>query len=204
MTTTTELTDKDLARYYRNEPTATQEVVKMFLKECGDEVKGKGNPTDSIVYGTHALNAYMPSWLDRETKDWDILIKEDPEKAAKELERLLDKRYRGDFFSVTPAKHPGTFKIRSRVTGDEVADLTLNERTDEYNRIRGIAYVPLSVIEEDAKRILEDPDYGFRHKKDRDTLQRIKLYRLYKKRTNKRNEKEKRTKNSAILSPHDK
>ena len=128
-----------------------------------------------IVHGGRAINAQLPDWLDKATEDWDVLS-QTPEKTAEELEKLLDKRYGGDFFKVIPAKHEGTFRIVNNVTLKGVADISLLEKKIDYVTEDGINY---ATLEHHAKRIkvtLADPTKKFRWKKDRETLQRIRIY----------------------------
>jgi hypothetical protein len=166
-----DLTIKELARYYRNEPVATNKAIMQFLRD---------SRPDTIVFGARAVNARLPEWLERETQDWDILSRKDAKDMAVRLEKVLDKRYGGDFFIVDPAKHEGTFKVRSRVTRLGVADISPREGRVDFDVIKGINYTSLEFQEKEAKRILEDPEFTYRHGKDRDTLQRIQVFRSTK------------------------
>jgi len=157
-----------LAKYYRKEPEATNKAILKFLRD---------SYPDTIVYGARAINAHLPTWLEKETKDWDILTTEDAEKTAGVLEKKLDKRYGGDFFIVEPAQHSGTFRIKSRVTGQVVADVTIKDQTVNFTTIGGVNYTTLEYQEGVAKEILGDPTQKFRHAKDQDTLRRIRVYK---------------------------
>ena len=173
-----DLTIKQLENYYRKEPAETNRAILAFLRDTHPE---------TVVYGTRAINTQLPKWLQRETDDWDIMtIKDNAEGLAKRLEQLLDKRYGGDYFVVTPAKHEGTFKIRSRVTGQGVADITLKDREVQLKVIKGISYSTLDFQEAEARKILDDPEFAFRHKKDQDTIQRITIAKQEKKRRKRR------------------
>ena len=181
--TNIEIPEKQLESYYRKGSVATDKAILQFLK---DSRKDDKNP-QMVVFGAQALNAYLPKWLDRATKDWDIFITEgDARIQAEKLEKKLDKRYGGDFFSVEPAIHESTFRVRSRVTGDVVADISLKDKTVAFNRIRGVDYAALEYLESEAERLLADPEKVFRRNKDKDTLQRIKIQRIAKKRAQKR------------------
>jgi hypothetical protein len=135
-----------------------------------------------IVYGSKAINAHLPDWLDKETGDWDIFSPADPKVLASKLEAKLDRHYGGNFFRVEPAIHPGTFRIKSNVTGQVVADVSLKDRTVSFKRIAGINYASLDWLEKEAKETLADPDDKFRWHKDRDTLQRIQVFKKAKRR----------------------
>ena len=172
-------TDSELEGYYHKEPKATEKAIMAFLRDSR-------NP-HMIVYGTKAVNAHLPAWLDKETGDWDIYSKADPKELVSKLEKKLDKRYGGDFFRVDPAIHVGTFRVRSKVTGNVVADVSLKDKTVDFVRIAGINYASLKWLEEDAKRLLTNPDAEFRRHKDTDVLQRIQvLKRVRKKRSSRR------------------
>lgn len=161
--------NKELEGYYRKEPKATERAIMSFLRDSR-------NP-QMIVYGAKAVNAHLPDWLDKETGDWDIFSPADPKELAGKLEEKLDKRYGGNFFRVEPAIHPGTFRVKSNVTGQVVADVSLKDRTVSFTRIAGINYASLDWLEKEAKETLADPDDKFRWHKDRDTLQRIEVFK---------------------------
>jgi len=161
--------------YYRKGETPEKQVIISFLKD-----------SPLIVHGGKATNAQLPAWLERATRDWDIFVPDKAEEYAMELEQKLDKRYGGDYFAVESAKHPGTFRVRSRVTGQVVADITLPDKMIAFREIQGINYATLGYHEAKIKESLADPDQAFRAKKDIDTLQRIRVYKLTKKRRPKR------------------
>jgi len=169
---------EELENYYRKEPIATEKAILAFLRDSR-------NP-EMVVFGSQALNAHFPPWLDKETKDWDIVAgvatEEGSGKLARRLERKLDRRYGGDFFKVEPAIHPGTFRIRSKVTGVVVADVSLKDREIKFRRIQGVNYATLDWLEDEAERLIADPDAKFRRSKDMDNLQRIRVYKRLKKR----------------------
>ena len=167
--------EKELENYYRREPEALKKAVMSFLRDSH-------NP-QTIVFGSQALNAHFPDWLDKDTKDWDIVASTtDPKTLAEKLERMLDRQYGGDFFGVEPAIHEGTFRIRSKVTGVVVADVSLKDREIKFKQIKGINYASLDWLEGEAERLIARPDAEFRRAKDKDNLQRIKVYKRYKKR----------------------
>lgn len=161
--------DSALEGYYRKEPETTERAILAFLRDSRDAQK--------IVYGTKAINAHFPAWLDRETSDWDIFTTADAKKQAGALEKKLDKQYGGDFFSVEPAIHPGTFRVRSYVTGNVVADVSLKDKTVTFQEMEGINYASMDWLEEQAKNMVTNPETEFRRAKDRDTLQRIRIFR---------------------------
>jgi len=169
-----EFSHSELEGYYRKEPKATERAILAFLRDSR-------NP-QMIVYGAKAVNAYLPAWLDKETGDWDIFSLADPRELAGKLEERLDEHYGGDFFRVDPAIHPGTFRIKSNVTGHVVADVSLKDRTVSFRRIAGINYASLDWLEKEAKRLIANPDTRFRRAKDKDTLQRIQVHKKARRR----------------------
>ena len=169
-----EFSHSALEGYYRKEPKATERAILAFLRDSR-------NP-QMIVYGAKAVNAYLPAWLDKETGDWDIFSSADPKALAGKLEKMLDRHYGGDFFRVDPAIHPSTFRVKSNVTGRVVADVSLKDRTVSFRQIAGINYASLDWLENEAKRLIADPDTKFRRAKDKDTLQRIQVHRKAKRR----------------------
>lgn len=149
-------------KYYKNKG-KTHKVIKKNLKK-----------KKHIVHGARALNVHLPSHLDRHTEDWDVFSKT-PKKTAKKVERRLDKAFGGDYFYTEPAQHKGTHKIRSHVTKRTVADYTKPEKKVPYITKKGIRYTTLSYFKKHIKGTLRDPASRYRHDKDREVLQRIKI-----------------------------
>lgn len=157
---------KELKDYYEKDD-LVDETIERHLKESDD----------LILYGGKAVNLQLPDYLQRETEDWDIYAEDDPEQEAREIETLLDKRFGADFFSVVPSRHVGTFVVRSKVTGQGVADVTLKRTDVKHKKVAGI---DVTTLEYQAKRMratLGDPDKRRRWDKDRDTLQRIMVFK---------------------------
>lgn len=131
------------------------------------------------IYGAQALNIQLPSHLRKQTEDYDI-FSPTPKKSATETEKALDKAFKGNYFYVEPAKHPGTFKVKSRVTLSGVADYTKPEQRIPYRTIGGRRYVKLSYVKKHIAKTLKDPEAKFRWEKDKEALQRIKIYEQLK------------------------
>jgi len=172
---------EEINEYYKNQGRINS-IIKNDL--VGD---------DEIVYGARSLNAHFPSHLDKPTEDWDILSKT-PKKAAFEAEKKLDKGFGGDYFETKKAVHPGTWKIKSKITNRGVADFTKQEKEVKYKTIGSIRYATLENAKQNIKKSLSDPESHFRHDKDKEARQRINIYekkykirpQIYKKRSNKR------------------
>ena len=134
-----------------------------------------------IVYGARALNKRFPPFLDKYTEDYDIYTPY-PKRDAQETERALDKKFGGDYFSVEPAYHEGTYRVRSNVDGVVSADYTKPKEKIPYDVIDGIKYVKLSYVKKTANKTLNDPNAAYRHAKDADVINRIKIYEKMKRR----------------------
>lgn len=163
---------KELKKYYKGKE-LVDKIIEQRLKE----------DKDLTLYGGRAANMQLPKYLQRETEDWDIYSEDNPEQDARELETLLDKRFGMDFFSVVPSRHEGTYIVRSKVTGQGVADITL-KRTDVLHR--KVAGIDVTTLEYQVKRMkatLKDPARKHRWDKDRDTLQRITIFATDQKKT---------------------
>ena len=133
-----------------------------------------------IVYGARALNKRFPSYLDKYTEDYDIYTPH-PKRDARETERALDRKFGGDFFRIEPATHPNTYRVKSHTDGSVVADYTKPEEKIPYDTIGGIKYVKLGFVKKHIYKTLQDPKASYRHNRDRDALNRIKLYERMKK-----------------------
>lgn len=164
---------KKAEKYYRN-PKKTQKIIKNNIRR-----------KKHIVHGGKALNAQLPSKLDKYTEDWDVFTNT-PRKTAKRVERKLDKSYKGDYFRVEEAQHKGTYKLKSNVTNRTAADYTRPEKKVPYITKGGIRYASLSYFKKHIKGTLRDPDAAYRHIKDQEVLQRIQLAEKQKRRRKRR------------------
>lgn len=134
-----------------------------------------------IVHGTRATNAQLPSAVKRKTLDWDVFVK-NPKKRARQLEKLLDRRFKGDFFRVSKGLgSPGTkvFKIRSNITDEGFVDFATTNRKVPSKFIRGVRFATLKDQEERARINIKKPELKFRRAKDLDLLRRIKLSKKF-------------------------
>jgi hypothetical protein len=166
----TEVTIKEATKYYKKDNRG-----KLADKVIIKELKG----TDQIVYGARSVNVVVPAFLKKHTEDWDIYTDDDPKTVADKIEKALDRRYGGNFFSVAPAKHEGTYKIKSRVTNKEVADITFQEDDVEHRRVGGVNYATLDYQVTKLRAALEKEEAKYRHERDAETLQRILIFNNY-------------------------
>lgn len=128
-----------------------------------------------ILFGAQAVNAHLPAFLDGPTEDYDVLTK-NPRKSARKLERNLDNNFNADVFETKPARSPGTFRVFSKVTGRAVADFSPLKKQRATKKIRGIKTLTLREIKINRRASLNNPESRFRHQKDRETLQRIRIH----------------------------
>jgi hypothetical protein len=141
------------------------EIGSIILDKVGD---------NEVIYGQRAINVQLPFKLRVYTEDYDIFAK-NPRKEAIEVEKALDKFFGGNYFIVKPAKHSGTFRIVSVVDGKIYADYTKVSTGIPYTIINGKKYITLNYAIKEKTKILKNPRAKFRHAKDRDALNRIKL-----------------------------
>ena len=128
-----------------------------------------------IIYGARALNKQLPSWLDKPTMDFDI-FSATPKVDAMETEKALDKEFGGDFFFVEPA-----LQLKSHVNKEGYADYTKPDTKIPHRKIGKHKYVKLDYVKQHIKKTLKDKEAAYRHDKDRDALNRIKVYETLRK-----------------------
>ena len=128
-----------------------------------------------VIHGERAVQQYIPKRLHRHTTDIDIFTNT-PRIDALEAERRLDKRFGGDVFFTEQGQHEGTWRVKSRTDGQAYADYTKPENgMPPFKTIRGFNYVTKSYIQKHNKKVLQDPEAYYRHQKDKDTLNRLKI-----------------------------
>lgn len=142
----------------KNELPIRQAILNLIQKRQG------------IVYGARATNIQLPTYLRKETTDYDILVKK-PKKSAIELAEQIQ-RLTSNKVSVEPAQHKGTFKVK--VNGNTIADLTQLKRIPRVKNIYGDKYYDIKSIKRNVSKLVKKPSAEFRRYKDISTLQRIK------------------------------
>lgn len=130
---------------------------------------------DEIIYGARALNRRFPSYLDKPTVDYDVFSKT-PMKDAQQAEKVLDKSFGGDYFRTKAAKHEGTWKVKSNITGEGYADFTRPQGEVPFDKIGRYKYATLGWHKNKIRKTLKDPKSAYRHEKDKDALNRINIY----------------------------
>jgi len=141
-------------------------------------IKEQARKNKSVIYGARAMNIQMHPFTRRGTIDYDIYAKQ-PRKAAKAIEKKIEKNLGYDLFDVKPALHPGTYKVVNKVTEEGYVDYTKKGRVP-HKRINSNDYETLRSIKKGKKKILKDPESRFRHHKDKDDLRRMQASRRFK------------------------
>ncbi len=129
-----------------------------------------------IVHGTRATNAQLPRDLQRKTLDWDVFVKK-PKKRARQLEKALDKKFRGDFFGVKKGTgSPGikVFKVKSNVTGEGFVDFATANRKIPSTTKRGVRFATLKDQLNKARENIKKPELKFRREKDLNLIRRVR------------------------------
>lgn len=156
------LTVNEQIGYYQNKDLARQMVIQDATED------------GHVIYGATAINAQVTPQFQKPTSDVDIKVK-NPKKEAKQMEKKLDKKFKGDYFSVHKAKYKDTYKVKSNVTGETVVDYTKLRKQVPVKQVLGTRYEDLSSIKRSINKTLRDESSSFRHDKDMESLQRIKL-----------------------------
>lgn len=140
-------------------------------------VRQRLGKTKRIVHGSRAQNVQLPSFLNRPPEDWDIFAK-NPKKAAINMEKWLDKRFKGDFFGVRPGitKKLKVHKVFANTTGRGVVDFSIPDRKVDTVTFRKIRFASLRDQKKRALKNIKDPVKMFRRAKDKDLIKRIKIF----------------------------
>jgi len=130
---------------------------------------------NEIIHGSRAVNRQLQSQhLRVHTRDFDV-FSNNPKKSARDTERFLDKRFGFNAFEVKKGKHPGTYKVKARATGETYMDATRPEKKIPFRIINGKKYATLQYHKEHAKATLKAGTATHRKHKDIDMINRIKI-----------------------------
>ena len=162
------ITLKEKEKFLRNR----KAVKKVILQEVRKD--------KAIIFGARAVNKQIPKHLRVHTEDYDVLVEGNPKKLAKRIERRLDKKFGGNFYSVEPARHEGTEKIRNNLSGKGLADISKRKDKVPFVKRKGVKFAKLKFQEKKIRESLSNPEAKFRHQKDKFTRDRIKLARKNK------------------------
>ena len=145
-------------------------------------ILGVAKKRKQVVYGARSIQA-QNNLFARNTQDWDV-FDTNPKKVAQLVEKMLDKQMKGNYFYSEEAMHKGTWKVKGigndRIRGtkddESIADYSKLEKGVPYVIKNGVRYRKLREEIKAKKRSVADPEFEFRHKKDKDDLNRIKGY----------------------------
>jgi hypothetical protein len=165
------LTRQQKIAFYRNR----KKIDSIILKE----IKRK----KLILFGARSLNKQLPPFLRKETRDYDIIVTErNPRVVAKQLERKLDKKFKGNLFIVQKGKAKGVFKVK-RVLGKEgVIDVVRSNKKVPFVKRKGLRLSTLEFEQSKIKESLSNPKARFRHDKDRERRERINISKSLRRR----------------------
>jgi hypothetical protein len=125
-----------------------------------------------IIQGERSLEAQLPDRYKRETVDYDAYSPV-PKQSARETEKELDWEFGGDYFSVRPGVHKGTYKVVSNIDGESYADYTRPSEKVYATKIGDTKYTTLKFELMKAMRILKSKQYAYRHQKEKNKIRRI-------------------------------
>ncbi|MBS3148040.1 hypothetical protein J4219_04100 [Candidatus Woesearchaeota archaeon] len=159
-------------------------LSRMLAVAAKDElVLAQAKKNKLTIYGARAIQKRL-GFLSRPTYDYDVSARH-PQREARLLEKQLDRIAQGDLFFSRPSEfHKGTHKViyagwdNKRETKDDVGIADFS-RTGKIcsQAIDGVRYACLSAVEKDKRKALSSKEFAFRHKKDAEDLERIKIYK---------------------------
>lgn len=169
------LTRQQKIAFYKNRKKIDRIVI--------NEIKKK----KLILFGARSLNRQLPPFLQKETKDYDVIVtKRNPKVVAKELERRLDKKFKGNLFFVEKGKSKGVYKVKRSLGKEGVIDVVKTKEKVPFVKRKGIKVSTLEFEKRKVRESLSDPKSSFRHDKDRERRGRIKIGENLKKKTRKK------------------
>lgn len=142
----------------------------------------KAKKKKQVIYGARAIQKQI-GIFSRPTIDFDI-FSSNPKNAAYSMENQLDKVVGYDYFYVQEGIHKGTWKVKDKgpdmkkgTQDDEgIVDYTLFPTPrPKTKKINGIYYRNIKEELKAKRSALKDKNFAFRHAKDYEDLQRIKL-----------------------------
>jgi len=158
-------------------------LVKVFLTKPQTEkiILDNAKKDGQIVYGQRSANRRF-GIMTRPTEDWDIFANK-PKGAAMKTEKQLDKAVGFDYFYTKKGMHKGTYKVKGKgfdgkkgTKDDEgIVDYTkVPKPIPKFDVINGIRYRRVAEEIKAKRNALADPNFKFRHEKDRADLNRLR------------------------------
>ena len=150
-------------------------------------ILGHTKKNKNTIYGARSIQKQIGQLKARPTQDWDIYSRQ-PNKHAKQMTSKFNRMSNSNAFYNKPAMHPGTFKVNHvgndgiRNTKDDIGlvDYTKPPQGIKIKTIGGVQYSSLANSIKDKKSSLSQQEFAFRHKKDKDDLDRIRLHQKMK------------------------
>lgn len=154
-----------------------QQKEKFFKdrKKIGKVILNTSKKRGLIIFGARSVNKQVPAYLRSHTEDYDIYTPNVPKKTARRIERKLDRRFKGNFFEVKEAAHPGTYKVTTIIGQRGIADISKKPDKIKLIKRKGVYYAHVDYQKEKIKESLMDPKSKFRHGKDKESRLRIEL-----------------------------
>ena len=139
-----------------------------------------------IIHGSSALKEQMGIFA-RTPGDIDIFSLH-PRVSAIETKTSLNNSSGGDFFYTKPSRHKGTIKIKyvghDNIKGNEddvdVVDYTKMENNIKTINDNELRFRTIDDIKRSKINSLRDKSYYYRHEKDKEDLNKIRLFKLLK------------------------
>ena len=157
------LTKQQKIKYYRNRH-LVEKIVRNYARR-----------KQLLLFGGKAINLNVKEFLKSHTSDYDFLHK-NPRKMALELEKILDKFFEGNYFRIMKGKHKGTFKVKSNVTNKTIADISKQiQKKIPTKNIRGLKVATAGHLKSRIRKTLKNPEASYRHEKEAENLQRLRL-----------------------------
>lgn len=161
-------------------------LVPLFLNRgnINREIEAEIRRRKGIIYGARSIQKQIGGIYARGTEDYDVFVN-NPRQAAVATERKIERFTPKDEFFVKKGINPGTWKLKHKgadglaETQDDIgiADFTFTPRpSPRFNVIDGLRYRKLREEAQAKKMSLADKRFAFRHKKDREDLERINLF----------------------------
>ena len=148
--------------------------------EINGVIKQLAKNRKQIIYGARSIEK-QANLFSRPTQDWDVFDK-NPKQSANILQKKLDKLVGFDNYFSKPAIHKGTWKVKGKGidgranTDDDVDIADYSKPTEKVKFVvrNGIRYRVLKTELQKKISASKDPEFKFRHAKDKDDINRIR------------------------------
>lgn len=164
-------------------------ILRTYMTGIENKTILKANKGETIV-GSYAFNKQVKyPFPYKKTPHADIDIKhKQPKRAARRIERALDKYAGYDNYYVEPLQHDKgtTYRVKSRSRGGQtVADVGKVDKRIPTVRIDGENYETLAHRKKEIQALLQNPDAEYRRDKDKKMMGYINRYERLRRRERK-------------------